>query len=231
MIATALFGAFALALVHLFAGHIRIPAGVRPAWLSFAGGVSTAYVFIHILPLINRFSIRAGEDAERWQQGEWVFAAALAGTCAYYAVETLIRSHGEERRTASFLIHIGAFAFYNALIGYMLTDLPLRGAIDAIAFYGALALHFAVVDRDLRTRHPRLYDGFGQWIMAGAVLGGAVAGLFEILPEGPMIAGFAFLAGGMMLNVLKEELPAESHGRLLPFTLGAGTFGLLFVLA
>ena len=40
-----------LAVVHLFAAHLRFLRGVpRSRWLSIAGGVSVAYVFVHLLP-------------------------------------------------------------------------------------------------------------------------------------------------------------------------------------
>lgn len=43
--------ALALALVHLLVGKLPfIDAVPRSRWLSIAGGVSVAYVFVHILP-------------------------------------------------------------------------------------------------------------------------------------------------------------------------------------
>ncbi len=41
----------ALAAVHLFSGRMRfLSASPRSRWLSAAGGVSVAYVFVHLLP-------------------------------------------------------------------------------------------------------------------------------------------------------------------------------------
>ena len=40
-----------LGAVHLFAGRMRfLRASPRSRWLSAAGGVSVAYVFVHLLP-------------------------------------------------------------------------------------------------------------------------------------------------------------------------------------
>ncbi len=48
---TSLIAVVALALVHIFAGRLRFLEGTpRSAWLSGAGGVSVAYVFVHLLP-------------------------------------------------------------------------------------------------------------------------------------------------------------------------------------
>jgi hypothetical protein len=38
---------------------------------------------------------------------------------------------------------------------------------------------------------------------------------------------FAFLAGGVILNVLKEELPEERQSRYLPFAAGAAVYAAL----
>ncbi len=47
----ALIAALGLAAVHLFAQRMRFIALVpRSRWLSAAGGVSVAYVFVHVLP-------------------------------------------------------------------------------------------------------------------------------------------------------------------------------------
>jgi zinc transporter ZupT len=40
---------------------------------------------------------------------------------------------------------------------------------------------------------------------------------------------FAFLAGGIILNVLKEELPAEKESRFWAFALGAGVYTVLLL--
>ena len=39
-----------------------------------------------------------------------------------------------------------------------------------------------------------------------------------------------FLAGGVILNVLKEELPEEKKSRFLPFAFGAGVYTVLLLL-
>ena len=42
--------ALVLALTHLLAGKFKFSFMPRNMWLSFAGGLSVAYVFIHLLP-------------------------------------------------------------------------------------------------------------------------------------------------------------------------------------
>jgi hypothetical protein len=52
----------------------------------------------------------------------------------------------------------------------------------------------------------------------GLVLGWTVGALTEI-PEAAIAVFTAFLAGGVIMNVLKEELPEEHESRLWAFAL------------
>ena len=42
---------------------------------------------------------------------------------------------------------------------------------------------------------------------------------------------FALLAGGMILNILKQELPASKEGQVVPFLIGAASCAALLALA
>jgi hypothetical protein len=42
---------------------------------------------------------------------------------------------------------------------------------------------------------------------------------------------FAFLAGGIVLNVIKEELPEERESRFPAFVVGTGGYAVLLLLA
>jgi mannose/cellobiose epimerase-like protein (N-acyl-D-glucosamine 2-epimerase family) len=41
--------------------------------------------------------------------------------------------------------------------------------------------------------------------------------------------GRSFLAGGIIMSVLKEELPAERQSRFWPFALSAALYGVLLL--
>ncbi len=48
--------------------------------------------------------------------------------------------------------------------------------------------------------------------------------------ELPLALLFAFLAGGIVLNVLKEDLPAERESRFSAFILGSGGYAAILLL-
>lgn len=214
--------ALVLAAVHLLAGRLVFLRGIpRSRWLSAAAGVSVAYVFVHLLPELS---------AAREEVGEEVFVLALAGLALFYAVEQhTLASRRETGRSsdAAFRLSMASFAVYNAIIGYLL----VHGDHDLVLFAAALAIHFVVNDFGLREHHQDAYDRIGRWLLAGAVLVGWAAGQVAEVSESVLGLLIAFIGGGVILNVMKEELPGERQARLLPFLVGAAAYAALLLAA
>ncbi|MDQ3570588.1 MAG: hypothetical protein M3396_08205 [Actinomycetota bacterium] len=76
----------------------------------------------------------------------------------------------------------------------------------------------------------RRYREVGQWLLSASILLGWLMGvLFEASPASIALL-LAFLAGGVLLNVLKEELPTERQGHLVPLLGGmAGRYTTLLL--
>ena len=190
MIFLALVAAFGLAAVHLFSGGLSFLDGVpRSRWLSVAGGVSVAYVFVHLLPeLAENQEVIAETVDESFAFlaffEDHVYLVALLGLAIFYGLERAAKESrrrqpgSAEKASASagvFWIHIASFSFYNAVIGYLLVH--REGSL--IFFFVAMALHFVVNDRSLREHHRGLYHKMGRWLLAGAVVVGWVLGSFH----------------------------------------------------
>ena len=226
------FAALVLAAVHLVSpGLVFLDRTPRSIWLSIAGGVSVAYVFVHLLPELARL--------QREHFGElaveaFIYLFALAGLVAYYGLEQLAKRHGggHGRSTPAgvFWLHLGSFALYNFLIGYLLDEQARHEGMSGMTLYaGAMALHFVVNDRALYRHHGALYTRQGRWVLSAAVLAGWAAGLWIEIALEWVAALIALLAGSVVLNVIKEELPQERESRFWAFVLGAGAYAALLV--
>jgi len=66
-------------------------------------------------------------------------------------------------------------------------------------------------------------------VLAGGVLAGWALGMVTRIPETAVAGLLAFLAGGVILNVLKEEAPAQNAARFWPFAGGLAANSLLLV--
>lgn len=228
-----------LALVHVFATHLvfldRVP---RSRWLSAASGLSVAYVFVHLLPEIAAGHDTLGEAGRGSERLPTLWLVALAGLAVFYGLERLAKgsrkdeaSEGREATTAPavFWLHIASFALYNVLVGYLLQHRLDAGSAALLMFGLAMALHFLVNDHGLHAHHTHRYRRVGRWLLAAAVLVGYALGLGVEVGEAAIAVLIAFLGGGVVLNVLKEELPDERQSQFLPFALGAAAYAALLV--
>ncbi|ROT95826.1 hypothetical protein [Histidinibacterium lentulum] len=232
---------FAFLAAGLFAAvHIVSPALYRLGhlprawWVSAAGGTSVAYVFLHLLPDLAQHE----RDLAETHTGALVYVLALAGLAAFYGLERLVRADRSQApgtppaaaADGTFWVHLGAFAIYNVLVGYLLLHRD-DDTLSGLALYAvALALHLVTVDLGLRHDHAHVYDGLGRWILTGAVLTGAGLSAVLDLPEQAIIGLSSLLAGAILLNVLKEELPESRESRFLPFAAGAAIYSVPLLL-
>ncbi|MDP8901472.1 MAG: hypothetical protein M3N33_10110, partial [Actinomycetota bacterium] len=194
----------ALAAVHLFAGRMGfLDTSPRSRWLSAAGGVSVAYVFVHLLP-----DLAEEQETIRQAAGEGfsfleyhVYLVALVGLVAFYGLERAAKLARGRRRGAGgedaagpgvFWLHAGSFALYNALIGYLLLHREEPGLWSLALFAFAMGVHFVVNDFGLREDHKEAYDGYGRWVLAAAVFAGWVVGLVSEISEAALAVLFAF---------------------------------------
>lgn len=138
----------ALAGLHLAAPRIRtLPLIPEAATGSFAGGLAVAYAFLHLLPEIADGNeaigaALAGAVRPTPLLDLGIFLVALCGFTAFYGLERLadrrapVGSEGggqdgvghpvgqrPEPPAGVYLLHLGSFMVYNALITY---TMPLR---------------------------------------------------------------------------------------------------------
>jgi len=226
--------AFGLAAVHTFAGQLRFLDVVpRSAWLSAASGASVAYVFLHLLPELATGQETLAEAAPLAFVETHVWIVALLGLAVFYGLErAALNSRDEEAddttEPAVFWLHTVSFGLYNVIIGYLLVHGEGMTTTALLLFALAMGLHFFVNDYGLRQHHKHQYHRSGRWVLAAAVLGGWALGALVEVHEAFIVVLLAFLGGGVILNVLKEELPEERESRFWPFAFGAAAYaGLL----
>jgi len=233
--------AVCLGLVHIFASRTqwlnKIP---QQWWVSLAGGVSIAYIFLDIFPELSKAQAEvehSGRPIVGYLENH-VYILALVGLAVFYGLEKLaLRSrshrqdnHGEDRtHPGIFLIHVTSFAIYNATLGYLLYEAENQSWFEALLLFFALALHFLVNDVNLREHHKQDYDRIGRWILAGAILFGWVIGQTLQVDAAAVAAIWALVAGGIILNVLKEELPEEQESHFGMFVAGATVYSVLIL--
>jgi hypothetical protein len=207
---------------------------------SFGGGVSVAYAIVDLLPSLAGAQAKlVGRQGRLYLLAEHhVYVVALLGLIVFYGLEVLARrprtsraGEGEEADLAIFWIHVGAFAVYSAVIGALLVFEKGTSGESLAWFTVAMAFHFFVNATSLQELQRKAYRRTGRWVMAGAVLAGCGAAVLAGAGSPTYVALAAFVAGGILVNVLKEELPAEKSIRFGVFALGAAGFTALLLRA
>jgi len=229
MPALTLFMALVLAACHLFTGRFeRLAGSPRPVLLSFAGGVSVAYITVHLLP-----EFQEAQDAFNRELGipapynaYSLYLAASLGFLVFFALYrrvTLDRASeegGPDTRSSVFAAHMAAFAVYNMFLGYYLAEHVKPDAGSILIFTAVIGLHLIANDVGLRSDHRKRYDPIGSRLLAAAVMAGWLTGYAADVPEPVFGLWFSLLAGGILINTIREELPKERQARIWPFALG-----------
>lgn len=126
-------------------------------------------------------------------------------------------------------MHLVFYAIYNAAIGYLVVAMAEEQRESVWVFGLAMGMHFVVVDFGLHEDFADAYHRIGRWVLAGAVLAGWLVGVAANVPEAIENSMIAFLAGGVIMNVLKEELPEKRQSRWWPFVIGATAYTVLLL--
>lgn len=216
-----------VAVVHVSAGSLHRGAAARPWWLAGASGLSVAYVFVHLLPELGEMQARWLEENPArplvWLQSQ-IYVVALIGVLVSLGFERVTKG---ERARERFWVHLGAFAFYNVLIGGF--ALRLAGVVPTILAAIAFGAHILANDHALTVQYGTLYRRFGRWVLAAAILAGwLIAAVWE--PRLIVVAVLlGLLSGSMMLSVLKDELADERVGQFRTFAVGALVYAVLLI--
>ncbi|MGK7391610.1 MAG: hypothetical protein ACNS60_14750 [Candidatus Cyclobacteriaceae bacterium M2_1C_046] len=214
-----------MSIIHIFGNSLKFKGIPRSIWLSIAGGASVTYIFVHLLPELGKIQ----EKVEFLNLDHSVYFIALGGLCFIYGLEKYAKIKSTDSPKV-FWTHIFSYSIYNFTIGFLLINRPEeQGTVPLIMFFLAMGLHFFVDDHGLYHHHRTRYLHYGRWIIAGAVFLGGLTAIFTDLSEVIVDIALAFLAGGVIMNVLKEELPEERKSRYWAFILGVIGYSILII--
>ena len=211
----------------------------RRRYISAAAGISVAYVFVDVLPeleLQRKVLVESAGGQELLFAEQRIYLLALLSFVVMYGLQHMVLVEREGRRETvaagkvdrTYLLQLGGYAAYCALIGYLLVD---REGLALVAYTFAMAVHFLIVDHSMSEEHGRAYETLGRWILAASVIAGWALAVVAPLPEVAAARLFAVLAGGVVITSLQAELPDDRVGRFWPFCLGAVGFAVLLMLA
>jgi hypothetical protein len=221
-------------IIFLFGYKIRLPSRKLHRWmLSFAAGVAVAYVFVHLLPELQKTSHQLLSVFEHL-----VYLAAMLGFLLSYGLEKMTfwshvklknRTLLAEKHIITFLLHMLGYAAYVWLISYLMIRNIEVSTVSIILYTVALGLHFLGVDFYFFEEYGRLYTKLGRYILTVAVFAGWSIGLFTELHKVLTIILLGLVSGAIIMNTMIMELPQGKEGKFYPFLLGGVFYAALLL--
>ena len=226
--------ALVLASVYAFGHRLRARSHHR-RWISIAAGVSVATIFVDLLPEISEnqatFLANPHRGAALFPE-QAVYLAAMLGFVLFYGFQYMVGTSASEEREPSglfFSFQIAAFAGYSSLIAYLLVHSIWNDARSLFLYSLAMAFHLLLVDHSLARERNQLYEHYGRWILALAVMAGWSAGILTSIPDQWLARITGFVCGGVIMNSLVVELPEGRGGRFWYFALAAAAYSLVLI--
>ena len=235
--------------VHLTAPRLYgLSERYKKAVISFSGGVAAAYVFFDLLPTIQR----AGEHlrlllynylGQASVSEVAIFGVAFVGFLVFFISEhaaihsrrdTAVRTGQHMDSTPApegiFAIHFGILALVSLLIAFNLRFEARTSLLGVMLFSIALILHFFGTDRTMELHYGSLFNKYGRYILSMMPLAGWA--LSVLFPERQSEAAvlLAFIAGAVLFNVIKDEVPGAERGEPKFFVAGALIYALVLLL-
>lgn len=220
-----------LALVHLASTKIHLMNKSWHRWLlSAAGGTSVAYVFVKLLPeLCEGQKVITQTFSGVFPYFEkHVYVLALFGVLVYYGMEQWRHKKSELGKLA-FWSNLLAAAFMNFLVGDAIADQSDREVRPLTLFVIAMGLHNLVNDQALHDIDERLFKRYGNLILISSLLFGWVTGYISHVSQAAIALALAFIAGGVIVNVLRHELPNADTRNFNAFAISSLAYALLLL--
>ena len=128
-------------------------------------------------------------------------------------------------------LQLSSFVAINYLYAYSLPSLITTGIGYGVLFTVAISAHVLLMDRYAAAHHPQRFRRRNRWIGSAAlVLGLLHALVFHPVDALTLAMATAFLGGGLLMAVFRDELPDARQARLPWLLAGCGGMGGLLLL-
>jgi len=182
---------------------------------SFGGGMAIAYVFMHLLP-----------ELEKGNQvlGVGVNFITLVGFLIFYGIQRIAwksKLQGHQTSNLIFYLKLGFACLYNGLLIYAIPEQFDQSWPFLILYLVAMSLHLISADHSLREEHSRQFNSWGRYVLVAAIIAALLIDIFTE-PANELISDVltAILAGSLMFNIFKEELPSPENSSFRWFISG-----------
>jgi hypothetical protein len=145
------------------------------------------------------------------------YLIALFGVLFYYG----LHKQSLADSSLNFWLSISGYLLFNFLMGVSLSDSTNPEIQPLWLFTIAMGMHYFVRDHNAVADSASLYQHEARWGLVGALFAGYIVGYLTKIPDAVVAVVVSFLAGGVLLNALRYELPKRDQVGYLSFVLGS----------
>jgi zinc transporter ZupT len=211
-----------IGIIHFFGSRIS-PKESRARYrvISFAAGVSIAYLFLDLLP-------KTYEAATHLRQ--WVFVFLLIGFSIVHLSEKWIYQHHDGARLDTELNTVDSVAFfaYNFVVGIALLEKMRENLLEGALFLIPIALHAMLSMASMSNIHRSGRERLAvKIVLSGSALYGVLFGIVVTIPRVVDNILISLIAGVLLYIIVREFLPEKEKGQPAFFIAGLAVFVVL----
>lgn len=213
-----------ISLVHLIGEDLEeYITGYREQIVSFSSGVSITYIFLQLMPELQRI---ASENSEL------MYAFPLLGFSSIHILEKYLAQseipHDELRKDYG-EIHSSFLFLYHAAIGYFVATLLTESTVSGLLFFIPIIMHVAVSSLSVTELHESfVHRKKVKHLISAAPLLGVIAYSTDIVKIAYFEPLFGAVIGMFFYVVVRDSIPRDEKGQPKEFL--AGTLLYLLVI-
>ena len=217
--------------------HLRFGEAVR----SISGGLASGYVILLLIPEIKIFN-EAIRDSFLDAYVLALLGLVIFKGLQHYCLRLVTKRSSAQQewgfiqakvmaRSLEFKVSCGVFCVYAGLV---LLTLPfqfshLAGPVAKALYVITFSLHLGFEMLGLFEQSEREFSSLVPWATGVSLTLALVLAAANVLPPWLVISGMSFLAGIILLQVFRTELPVASESSFFWFSFGTAVFVLLHV--
>jgi hypothetical protein len=227
------------AAVFLFGRRIHPLQSVvhdRRTIISFGAGISTAYLFVRMMPELGEARETLGEGGGVGN-GMVAYLFALIGFLLVYGLDHFRRglsaANAASKTAVQSLPEVSSrvigMVLYVLLLTYVLVQENGTSVSGILQYAMAISFHFLAIDHSLRDEMGDDYDRRIRFVFAIMCLLGWLLAQLVSLPNATTALLLAFVSGAVIVNSAVMEFPTDKDGRFAPFALGSVLYGIVLM--
>jgi hypothetical protein len=208
----------------------------HPPILSVSAGIGIAYVFLALLPKLAEVqeSLEVSEDEAAILPVELhVYLSALAGFIIFLLIAKKGLSENRNRTqpglSFSELLVLSVFGLYYAQVAFLVGEWPSESWVGYVGLVCVFGMHFVGINFHIWKRYPGRFPRVFRWVFCGCLILGWLGSLVAEQLSGLVKFSTMFVAGGIMITAIREEIPSRKDTNV-PYFLAAVVGTTIYIL-